>query len=65
VDAPNVGSLLDQLSDKFGPEFDRIMTAGTVVVNGETAGRERTLEVGDEVAVLPPVSGGRRTVQLA
>ena len=25
VDAPDVGSMLDQLSERFGPEFDRIM----------------------------------------
>lgn len=58
VDAPDVGSLLDQLSEKLGPEFERIMRAGTVVVNGETVGRDRVLEPGDEAALLPPVSGG-------
>ena len=58
VDAPDVGSLLDQLSEKLGPDFLRIMRAGTVVVDGETVGRDRVLRPQDEVALLPPVSGG-------
>jgi sulfur-carrier protein len=58
VDAPDVGSVLDQLSEKLGPEFDRIMRVGTVVVDGETVGRDRALGPTDEVAMLPPVSGG-------
>lgn len=58
VDAHDVGSLLDQLSERLGPEFDRIMRAGTVVVDGETVGRDRALKPDDEAALLPPVSGG-------
>jgi MoaD family protein len=58
VDAPDVGSLLDRLSETLGPKFERIMEVGTVVVDGETVGRDRHLRPGDEVALLPPVSGG-------
>jgi molybdopterin synthase sulfur carrier subunit len=58
VDAPDVGSLLDQLSERLGPRFERIMHVGTVVVDGETVGRDRSLNPEDEVALLPPVSGG-------
>jgi len=58
LNAPDVGSLLDQLSDRFGPEFERIISAGAVVVDGETVDRERTLHPDDDVALLPPVSGG-------
>jgi MoaD family protein len=58
VDARDVGSLLDRLSETLGPEFERIMRAGTVVVDGETVGRDRALKPGDEAALLPPVSGG-------
>jgi MoaD family protein len=60
-DAGDVGSLLDHLSKALGPAFDRIMAAGTVVVDGETVGRDRALRPGDDVALLPPVSGGART----
>jgi molybdopterin converting factor small subunit len=53
-----VRSLLEHLAARFGPDFSRITEAGTVVVQGETAGPERLLAPGDEVALLPPVSGG-------
>jgi len=56
--AVDVGDLLDQLSTRFGPEFDRIMAAGSVVVDGHRAKREHPLNDVHEVALLPPVSGG-------
>jgi RNA-splicing ligase RtcB/molybdopterin converting factor small subunit len=58
VDADDVGSLLDGLAGRFGPSFERIASAGSVVVSGERSGRDRRLSPQDEVAVLPPVSGG-------
>lgn len=57
-DASDVGALLDELTARFGPAFARIMEAGTVIVDGETADRDRALIGQEEVAVLPPVSGG-------
>jgi sulfur-carrier protein len=58
MEASDVGALLDQLTEKLGPRFERIMQVGTVVVDGETVGRDRLLNPEDEVALLPPVSGG-------
>jgi molybdopterin synthase catalytic subunit len=58
LEAPDVGAVLDQLSMRLGPEFDRIMAAGSVVVNGERSERDRSIGAHDEVALLPPVSGG-------
>jgi MoaD family protein len=58
VDAFDVDGLVRELAQRYGPAFDRIMAVGTVVVNGETVGGDRTVEEGDEVALLPPVSGG-------
>lgn len=56
--APDVAGLMDVLSARMGPDFDRLMSAGTVVVDGEPAGRETPLSEASEVALLPPVSGG-------
>jgi MoaD family protein len=56
--AADVGELLDALSARYGENFDRIMSAGTVVVDGQTAQRSRPLDPDAEVALLPPVSGG-------
>ena len=53
-----VGDLVDDLSERFGERFARIAEVGSFVVNGERAARETPIAEGDEVALLPPVSGG-------
>jgi MoaD family protein len=58
-DPPDVGALLDGLAAKFGSEFERIAAAGSVVVDGRRADWTTPLQPDEEVAVLPPVSGGR------
>jgi MoaD family protein len=52
------GDVVDVLSSRYGERFGQIAAVGSVVVNGERAGRSTPLAAGDEVAVLPPVSGG-------
>jgi MoaD family protein len=59
LDAATVGDAAAVLSERLGPKFDRIMASGSVVVQGERVGPDRALSNGDEVAFLPPVSGGR------
>lgn len=63
-DAPDVAALLAALSTRLGPRFDAIASVGTVVVNGEPADPDAALAAGDEVAVLPPVSGGSRGARI-
>lgn len=58
--AVTVGDLVEELTARLGPEFARIMRAGAIVVNGSTAGSDQALTPDDEVALLPPVSGGAR-----
>jgi sulfur-carrier protein len=53
-----VGSVLDDAVAFHGPEFARVLSTCRIWVNGEEAGPATTLRRGDEVAVLPPVSGG-------
>jgi MoaD family protein len=57
-EATTVGDLIDLLCDRFGPQFGRIVAAGSVIVDGERSARDRNLRPQDEVALLPPVSGG-------
>ena len=52
------GELVDALSGRFGERFAKIAAVGSIVVNGERAGRDTVIAEGDEVAILPPVSGG-------
>jgi sulfur-carrier protein len=56
--APDVETLLCSLGERFGPEFERVARAGTAVVNGEPVETVSALRPGDEVTLLPPVSGG-------
>ena len=52
------GEVVAELAERFGERFGRIARAGSIVVDGERASVERVLEGGEEVAILPPVSGG-------
>ena len=58
VDGATVGEIVDALSERYGSRFAQIAAVGSFVVNGERAGREVAVSSSDEVAVLPPVSGG-------
>jgi sulfur-carrier protein len=53
-----VGEIVDDLSGRFGERFAKIAAVGSFVVNGERAARSTPVAEGDEVALLPPVSGG-------
>lgn len=52
------GDLVDQLSERFGERFAKVAGVGSIVVNGERADRSTPIAEDDEVALLPPVSGG-------
>jgi MoaD family protein len=55
-----VETLLATAVDRYGERFSDVLSASRVWVNGDepAAGPAHTLSDGDEVAVLPPVSGG-------
>ncbi len=58
IEAATVGDLLDTASARFGDSFTAGLGAAGVWVNGETASSDTTITSSDEVAVIPPVSGG-------
>ena len=58
VPGSTVGEVLDHAAARYGEGFARVLTTCKVWVNGEPAGRDERIEPSDEVAVLPPVSGG-------
>ena len=53
-----VGDLAEAVSQGRGERFVAIVAVSTFVVNGERADRATVVADGDEVAILPPVSGG-------
>jgi molybdopterin synthase sulfur carrier subunit len=53
-----VSEVLEQARQRFGSDFGAILDGSRVWVNGEPVSGPEPLHRGDEVAVLPPVSGG-------
>jgi molybdopterin converting factor small subunit len=60
IDAATLGELLAGARDRYGAGFAEVLDGSRVWINGDepTNGEETGLSEGDEVAVLPPVSGG-------
>jgi molybdopterin synthase catalytic subunit/molybdopterin synthase sulfur carrier subunit len=58
IDALTVRELLDRAVDQFGEDLRSVIAISAIWVNGESATLDTALTEDDEVAVLPPVSGG-------
>ncbi len=55
-----VDAVLDEAARRYGAEFVAVVESSAVWVNGSPAERGQAVGAADEVAVLPPVSGGGR-----
>jgi molybdopterin synthase catalytic subunit/molybdopterin synthase sulfur carrier subunit len=53
-----VAAVLDSAIERYGPEFEVRLQQCRVWLNGETVAPDTPVGDRDEVAVLPPVSGG-------
>ncbi len=53
-----VADVLTAAKQQFGPSFESILSSCTIWLNGEECEPHSPVRDGDEVAVLPPVSGG-------
>lgn len=53
-----VGEVLDGALERYGDSFGAVLDISKIWVNGEEADRSTPVAAHDEVAVLPPVSGG-------
>jgi molybdopterin converting factor small subunit len=58
VPGGTVGEVLDGAVARYGDAFAAVLSRCKVWRNGEEAGRDEAVAATDEVAVLPPVSGG-------
>ena len=58
VEGGSVGEVVAVACHRFGPEFAAIVGTSRVWLNGQSAADDDPVGAGDEVAILPPVSGG-------
>jgi molybdopterin converting factor small subunit len=58
VPGATVEEVLAAARDRFGPGFVDVLEHSAVWLNGEPASPGQAVGADDEVAVLPPVSGG-------
>ena len=58
VDGSTVQEVVDRLGERFGPAMVEVISASRIWANGEPAESAQLVSEDDEVAVLPPVSGG-------
>lgn len=65
VSAATVGDVITAVNEKFGPDFARGVETSRIWVNGEEADTGDAVGEGDEVVILPPVSGGSQPATLA
>ena len=58
AEGETVDEVVQALSTRYGERFEKVARAGSVVVDGERAAPATPLSGGEELALLPPVSGG-------
>jgi molybdopterin converting factor small subunit len=58
VAAGTVEAALAEAADRYGADFVEVVRSSRIWLNGEPVEPDATVADGDELAVLPPVSGG-------
>ena len=58
VPGNTVGEVLAAAQNRYGAAFGAVLSSCRFWVNGESANVDTVISARDEVAVLPPVSGG-------
>ena len=58
IDGTTIGEVLDAACVRYGEGFAAVLAKSRVWRNGEPVTRDDPVSDADEVAVLPPVSGG-------
>jgi sulfur-carrier protein len=58
LDGDTVAEVLASAEERYGPQFSLVLSTCRIWVNGDAAHSETAVSSSDEIAVLPPVSGG-------
>lgn len=58
IEGDTVAEVIANASERYGSSFSELVPICRVWVNGEVAAPDTAVDDRDEVALLPPVSGG-------
>lgn len=58
IEGATVGDVVTAACEKFGDHFSSLIPTCKIWVNGDPADMDTAIDEQDEVAILPPVSGG-------
>jgi molybdopterin synthase sulfur carrier subunit len=58
IDGQTVAAVLEEAVARYGTTFKEVLNVSQIWVNGEPAGSSTPVAPYDEIAVLPPISGG-------
>lgn len=58
IDGATVDDVLRNAVERYGEHFSSVLATCRIWVNGNDADLDSTIGPNDELAVLPPVSGG-------
>jgi molybdopterin synthase sulfur carrier subunit len=58
IDGQTVAAVLEEAVARYGTTFKEVLDVSQIWVNGEPAGSSTPVAPYDEIAVLPPISGG-------
>ncbi len=58
IEADTVGAIIAAATARYGPAFAQVVAVSALWVNGARADSDQAVGPDDEVAVLPPISGG-------
>ncbi len=54
----SVGEIIANAEERFGADFARVVAVSAIWLNGQAVELDASVGDDDEVAIIPPVSGG-------
>jgi molybdopterin synthase sulfur carrier subunit len=58
IEGSTIASILQEAVNRYGDSFQEVLSVSQIWMNGEPAENGVPVGIHDEIAVLPPISGG-------